>query len=66
MAGADGFGVGQVGGGAGVVQCVTHHNGAGQSVVVIPRGISVRIHMDDIKDICCNQPDGGSVCLSVV
>lgn len=48
------------------MQSATHHDGAGKSIVVIPRGVSVGRHMDVIKDICCNQTDVSSVCRQVI
>ena len=55
VGGAHGVGVGEVGGGVCVVQCATHHDGAGQSVVVVPWWVSVRTHMDFIQDEYCRQ-----------
>lgn len=49
MVGAHGVCVGEAGRGVCVLQCATHHNGAGKSVVVIPWGISVTMQKYVIK-----------------
>lgn len=49
MVGTHCVSVGEAGRGVCVVQCATHHDGAGKSVVVVPWGISMRTCKDVIK-----------------